>query len=136
MKKLAIAILACSFAAACSTVNTVERANPQSVKKMVDDKRVITDDALDRYAYVAGVNESFVSGNLLKIQVELVNSGVAYRSVNYKFTWIDENGMEIESATAPWGTVVLEGGESKFISAVASSPKIKDFKLKLLPNMR
>lgn len=136
MKKLIIAILALASLAACSTVNTVERANPQSSKQMVDDKRVITDDALDRYAYIAGVNESFVSGNLLKIQVELVNSSVAYRTVNYKFTWIDENGMELESVSAPWGTVVLEGGESKFISAVATSPKVKDFKLKLFPNIR
>lgn len=120
---------------ACSTVNTVERADPVGQKKMVTDKRIITDGGLDDYAYIAGVNEGVASG-LLKIQVEIVNSSTAYRSVNYKFSWFDENGMEVSSVTSPWGTINIEGGETKYISAVAPSPRVKDFSLKLLPNVR
>ena len=55
---LALPILAC----ACSTVNTVERAEPSASPNMVADKRVITDGALNDYAYVAGVSESVASG--------------------------------------------------------------------------
>ena len=110
---LYIFTLLCAVAfSGCSTVNTAERAQAQSSPQMVNDKRIITDGALNDYAYIAGINESRVGG-LLKIQVRIVNSTSAYRSVNYKFTWIDKDGMEIESATSPWMTLVLEGGEEK-----------------------
>lgn len=136
MKNILIILALCGVCCACSTVNTVERANPQNAPQMVNDKRVITDDALDEYAYIAGVNESIVSGNLLKIQVKLVSRSTAYRTVNYKFTWLDETGMEVAGVTAPWGVITLEGGETKYISAVATNPKVRDFSLKLLPNVR
>ncbi len=135
MKKILICfgLLLAIFAVSCDTVNTVERETPQSSPKMVNDKRVITDNSLNKYAYVAEVNEGNVGG-LLKIQAKLVNSTTGFRSVNYKFVWIDENGMEIPSS--PWKTVTLEGGESKYVSAVAASPKAKDFLLKIMPDVR
>ena len=92
MKKLLAVFLAALTLAGCSSVNTVERADPQSRPQMVNDKRIVTDDDLNDYAYVAGVNESIVGGNLLKIQVKLVNTSTAYRTVNYKFSWFDESG--------------------------------------------
>ena len=71
MKKL-LALIAASLAlCACDTVNTVERANPSANKKMVDDIRIVTDSAVDDYAYVAGINEAKTQGGLLKIQAEI-----------------------------------------------------------------
>ena len=67
----------------------------------------ITDGALNDYAYIAGINESRVGG-LLKIQVRIVNSTSAYRSVNYKFTWIDKDGMEIERISLQTDGTLLE----------------------------
>ncbi len=136
MKIALFALLAALFlTSACSTVNTVERANPQSSPTLVNDKRVITDSTLNDYAYVASVNET-KRGNLLMIQARIVNSTSALRSINYKFTWIDKNGMEVPSATAAWRTLVLEGGESGMVSAVAPNANACDFTLKLLPNKR
>ena len=82
MKKL-LALIAASLAlCACDTVNTVERANPSANKKMVDDIRIVTDSAVDDYAYVAGINEAKTQGGLLKIQAEIVNRSSAYRNVS------------------------------------------------------
>lgn len=120
---------------ACSTVNTVERAQPNAQTKLLNDKRIITDSGLNDYAYVASVNETKVSG-LLMIQAKIVNSTSALRQINYKFGWIDNNGMEVSSATATWMTLILEGGEAKNISAVAPNKNVCDFYLKLLPNKR
>ncbi len=130
-----LALMLCAAMSGCATVNTVERADSQSRKDMVSDKRIITDSDLDDYAYVAGLNQSVV-GNLLKVQAKIVNSTVAQRSINYKFSWFDQNGMEIESPNTPWSTLILEGGESGYISSVAPSPNAKDFSLKLFPNIR
>ena len=121
--------------ASCSTVNTVERATASANYNMVDDRRVISDSSLDDYAYVESVNEGRVGG-LLMIQAKIANSTSALRRINYKFEWIDKNGMEVPSGASPWMTLILEGGESKNISAVAPSADVCDFKLKLLPNKR
>ncbi len=137
MKKQQIALLCLAgcLLAGCSSVNTVERANPVASKKMVNDKRVITDGGLDDYAYIAGVNESCV-GDLLKVQVTVTNSTTGYRAINYKFTWFDENGIEVNTTSTPWMTTTIEGGETKNLVSTAPSPKAKDFTLKLLPNVR
>lgn len=128
---LALPVLAC----ACSTVNTVERAEPSASPKMVADKRVITDGALNDYAYVAGVSQSIASGNLMRVQVKIVNSTAAFRNVNYKFTWFDENGMQV-AASPGWGVFGIEGGQAKYLDAVAPTPKAKDFSLQLLADVR
>ncbi len=137
MKKILYILLLLSIfsLSACSTVNTVERANPESVSQKVNDKRVITDDFLNDYAYIASINQTYVGG-LLKIQARIVNSTSARRQLRYKFTWIDENGMEFNAVTSNWQVLELEGGEARNISAVATNSRIKDFILKLLPEER
>ncbi len=124
-----------SFLSACSTVNTVERAEANATPNLVNDKRIITDGGLSDYAYVAQVSERYVGG-LLQIQAKIVNSTSATRQVNYKFTWFDKSGMVVPSATSTWLTLVIEGGQNQYISAVAPSKNACDFKLELLPNKR
>lgn len=129
-------MIACAVLAGCSSVNSVERAEPQSRAQVVKDKRIITDSTLDGYACVVAVNEGVAAGRLPKVQVKIANKTSGYRTVNYKFSWFDENGMEISSPSSPWLTLALEGGESRFVSDVAVSPKAKDFSLKLLSDVR
>ncbi len=136
MKK-AIILLAASFLAfGCSTTNSVERAEPTAQKQVVNDKRIISDGALSGYASVVAVNESRVSGGLLKVQVELFNRTPSRRTFNYKFEWMAPDGMQVEGATSTWTLLVLEGRESRFVSAVAPNASVNDFRLKLLPNAR
>jgi len=138
MKKITAILAATAILCAwgCSSMNTVERANPQSAKKMVDDKRVITDGNLDDIAFIAGVNETRTPTGLLKIQVELVNRTEAVRNFNYCFEWVDAQGMQIASPAPVWITSAIDAGESKYVSAVAPSPNAVDFRLKLLGNVR
>lgn len=136
MKNIIIFVAAVFALCACDTVNTFERANPIATKKMVDDVRIITDSAVDDYAFVAGINEGFTPGGFLKIQAEIVNRSSAYRNVNYKFEWFDVNGMQANSITSAWISLPIEGGESKMISAVAPNKNVCDFRLKLMPDVR
>lgn len=123
------------LSAACSIVNTVERAEPLYQEKTVKDKRIITDGGLEDGAHVKSVNEARVGG-LLKIQANIANTTSSPKQINYKFSWIDKNGMEVPSATSNWSTLILEGKESKYISAVAPNENVCDFTLKLLENVR
>lgn len=132
-----IAISACLLLAltGCNTVNTVERSAPEARPGFVEDKRVETDRSLTRNLVIQSINESTVSGDLLKIQVTLENTSRSVRSFNYKFEWIAEDGMEVRSVISGWRSVELAGREVKSISGVATSPAAVDFRLKLIePN--
>ena len=132
-------LLSCLLAAAalvampgCATnVNTVERAQSQATPDYVSDKRVVTDNTLARTVRVNSVNQATVSGNLLKIQFALENLKNNPRTIRYKFEWIDQSGMAVNSPNETWKTLLLQGRETTMISTVAINPRAVDFVLKL-----
>jgi len=120
-----------SLLTACSTVNTVERAEPVGQRQMVNDKRIITDAGLNRAVRIVGVNET--PGVLLKVQIELQNTTSSLKRFNYRFEWFDTTGMQVSTA-ASYKPRQIEGKENLFISDVAPTLAAKDFRLKLIEN--
>ena len=118
------------LAGCASNVNSYERAESQATPNNIADKRVITDNTLAGLVRVVSINQSTVSGNLLKIQATVENLRNSTRNVNYKFEWIDQDGMALDSANETWKTLVLQGRETTTISTVSVSPRAVDFKLK------
>jgi uncharacterized protein YcfL len=118
------------LAGCASNVNSYERAESQATPNIIADKRVITDNTLAGTVRVVSINQSTVSGNLLKVQATVENLRNSQRRVNYKFEWIDQDGMALDSANETWKTLPLQGRETTTISTVAVSPRAVDFKLK------
>jgi uncharacterized protein YcfL len=124
--------VACLLLAGCaSNVNTVERAQPEAVSHYIADKRVITDNTLAGTIRVVAINQTTVSGNLLKLQATVENLRNSTRTLHYTFEWIDRDGMAIASPTDTWKSLRLLGRETGTITAVAVSPRAVDFTLKL-----
>lgn len=126
----AIALMALGLLAGCSNVNTYERAESLATPNYVADKRVITDNTLAGTFRVVSINQATVSGNLLKVQATVENLKSKLRTLNYKFEWIDENGMAVGSPNEGWKTIQLQGRETTTISTVAVTPRAVDFRLK------
>jgi uncharacterized protein YcfL len=114
------------------TVNTVENAQKVGQRNLVADQRVVTDAALNKHVSVFGVNTAMTPGGVLKVQVELINNSSSAQFFTYRFEWFDANGMIVNTLAAPVVAEKIEGRESKFITAVAPSPAVKDFRLKLI----
>lgn len=133
--RLGLAATALGFAAllsGCATnVNTYERAESQASPNHVGDKRVITDNTLAGTFRVVSLNQAPVSGNLLKVQATVENLKNSYRTLNYKFEWVDVDGMSIDSPNETWKTLSLQGRETGTISTVSINPRAVDFRLKL-----
>jgi uncharacterized protein YcfL len=121
---------------ACSTVNTVERAQPAAQRDMVPDKRVLTDAGLNRHARVLGVNQSTGPGGLLRVQVEILNTTRSVQTFDYRWEWFDETGTIIDTPTSTAVPRQIEGKESLFITGVAPNDRTKDFRLKLIDDLR
>ena len=120
------------FMIGCKTVNTAERAAPRATAQVVQDHRVVTDSSLANKGLIVQIREATAGGNLLKIQAEIVNTTSSRHQVNYRFEWIDQDGMVIDTSMSRWTQISLAGKESTAISSVAPTPKAVDFRLKLL----
>ncbi|MFM1850771.1 MAG: hypothetical protein RIS54_455 [Verrucomicrobiota bacterium] len=126
----AILAVALGLLAGCTNVNSYERAESLATPNYVADKRVITDNTLAGTFRVVSINQGTVSGNLLKVQATVENLKSKLRTLNYKFEWIDQDGMAVGSPNEGWKTIQLQGREITTISTVAVSPRAVDFRLK------
>jgi uncharacterized protein YcfL len=126
---LAVTALALLFGG-CQNVNTYENAESRATPTYVADKRVVTDNTLAGTVRVVSINQATVSGNLLKIQATVENLKSSVRTVNYKFEWVDVDGMAVNSPNETWKSLTLQGRETTTISTVAITPKAADFRLK------
>ncbi len=120
----------------CTTVNTVEPAQPAGARQMIDDKRVITDTTLNSKVNVLGVNTATTEGGLMRIQVELLNRRSSVQYFNYRVEWFDLNGMLVETAGGGWLQREILGRQTLTITAIAPSPRCKDFRIQLVEPLR
>ena len=116
----------------CTTVNTVERAQPIAQKQMTDDKRVITDSDLNRNVSVVGINEATIGTGFTKVQVELLNKTSSPYSFRYHFDWFDGQGMLVQTPTSSWIDRSIQGKETIDVISIAPTENAKDFRLKLI----
>lgn len=129
-RPLALFFIAALALAGCATVNTVEPANPVGKADKVADKRIITNEALNAIAYVVEVDRAKTPSGLEQVQVQLQNMKAGVKNVNYRFTWFDINGIALNTDPVI-KSLVLEGGETRVIQDVATSPNAVDWKLSL-----
>jgi uncharacterized protein YcfL len=134
-RHVATAVLAFALAG-CASVNTVEPANSAATPNYVNDKRVITSSSLNDIAYVKSVNQSIVSGNMLRVQANIQNMTAGVKNFSYQFQWFDNQGMAITSPAPIWHSVSIEGGQTIPVTETAPTPKAVDWRLSLLPSVR
>ncbi|MFP4281199.1 MAG: YcfL family protein [Opitutales bacterium] len=135
MKTLPLSFLAVGltlgFAGCATSVNTVEPAAPLAQPNRVQDSRVITDRSLAGALLIEGVNEATVSGDLLQVQVNVRNDRRRPLTFNYRFDWIERDGMVVDRVGG-WQATTLQGKEPGVLNGVAPNPDVVDFRLHLL----
>ena len=120
------------FTGCRTTVNTVERSQPNSQKEMVADKRIITDSSLNRHVSIVGINETTISTGFTKVQIELLNKSSSAYSFRYRFDWFDDKGMLVQSPTSSWIDRRIQGKQPMSILSVAPTEAAKDFRVQFL----
>jgi uncharacterized protein YcfL len=81
---------------------------------------------------VVALNTVVTHGQLLKVQVELLNRTGSIQRFIYSFEWFDFDGMQVNNTVTADVPDQIDPRDSKFITAVAPSPMCRDFHLKLL----
>ena len=69
--------------------------------------------------------------NLLNVQVEIANDFSSTQNFQYRFSWFDSSGFEVEKESGSWQPVIMHGGAVTTLQAVAPNPTAKTFKIVL-----
>ena len=117
---------------ACSTVNTIEPAQPVAQRQMLADKRLITDTGLYGSVRPVGINIATVSTGFLKIQVEVQNLSSSVQAFAYRIEWFDANGMIVHTPLTTWIDRQIQGGETLSLTGIAPTETAKDFRIKFI----
>jgi uncharacterized protein YcfL len=78
---------------------------------------------------VLDTRSRFVNG-LLQVNLELESGYSSPYRLEYKFSWYDSAGMEVDPARSAWMPFYLNGRETKTIQGLAPNPSAKAFKIK------
>jgi len=152
MKKAAIiTFTACCiavFVSCQSTVNTVENKEKTMKPTKVDTSKISTDSFLRRRLKFTSVNKLEQPDGLFRVQIAAQNTRVGIMDqistwfmgdnpyqIEYRFTWLDKNGMEVKTAAGTWIPVSIVPGDTVRFNAVAPNPSCKDFLLSIRENI-
>lgn len=112
-------------------VNRVESARPQAAYNVVADKRINMDHRFARRLQVDFVNEG-QEEDLRLVQVNLVNTTRSPIQFQYRFDWINEQGISLPSPTSTWVVRTVEAGEPVSLRSVAPTPRATDFRFQVM----
>ena len=130
--KTLLCVIALAFVAGCTNpVHQTTKRNPADTGPLPELKRVFMSSSLSKNLEVVSVNQATANEDLLKIQVNLRNLSKKELNLNYKVEWMDEAGIVINDSSAVWMPLYVRGAESVAVQSVASTPRAKNFWLKL-----
>ncbi len=107
------------------------KTDPNDQSNQPDLKRVEIGGSLARDLQIASVNQATVNGDLLKLQANVRNLKKDARRITYKIEWMDEDGIVINDTSGVWIPLRIRGGETAAIQSVATTPKAKNFRIKM-----
>ena len=146
MKKLIMMIIGSSLLIyGCqSTVDTLENKQKNMQRNEVDISRVSTDGYLQRRLQIIRVDKKQQPDGLLKVQVTARNIRTDFWSqigswfmgdnpyhITYRFTWLDKDGMEVETAASTWIPLTVLPGDTIRLRAISPNSRCKDFTLSI-----
>lgn len=148
MKKILIIAISCVVLVACqSTVNTIENTEKTMDRQPVDMSKISTDDFLNRRLVIDRIDKAEQADGLLKIQVTARNvrssaldqmstwfMGDNPYQIAYRFSWLDAQGMSVETGAQTWIPMTVVPGDTVRIMAISPNSRCKDFVLSLREN--
>ena len=143
--QIILGLLAPLLLAGClSTTNTVGNADSNMNPTPIRQERFTTDRALARRLEIISLNGTVNANGLMEVQLEAVNTRTGFWSglwssmtgdtpyeVDYKVTWLNSDGMVVDSLMSTWRRVTVIPGETLFIHSVAPNQDCQDFRISM-----
>ncbi len=65
----------------------------------------------------------------VQVQATVENTSRSRERIEFRYRWIDPNGMEIAQGSSGWRSETLESREQRALTGVARSPDVRAFQL-------
>lgn len=72
-----------------------------------------------------------VVNDLLNVQVKIANDFSSTQQFQYRFSWFDASGFEVEKEADNWQPLIMHGGAVTTVQGVAPNPAVKSYKIVL-----
>jgi uncharacterized protein YcfL len=148
MKKSIYTMLTAAVIVICTgcqnTVNTVENEQKAMKVNYIRSKNISTDGYLRDRLIIDSMNKATLNSGLTQAQVTIRSNRVGFFTemwsfmtgenpykISYRFNWLDNNGMEVQTANSVWQELDLIPGETRRIQSMGPNPRCKDFMLSI-----
>ncbi len=91
---------------------------------------VVNNPKVARGLQIATLSQEFV-GDILRAQVTIVSKYSKTQQYQYRFSWFNENGVELDAGARHWIPFQMYGNETKTLQGVAPNPSARQFKINL-----
>jgi len=126
MKFLSVCLFTAAVGA-CATSGVVGESDPSGEKSELIE---IQNKSLAKKVSIQNFKTRVVN-DLLNVQVEIESQFSSTQEFQYKFSWFDATGFEVEGEANSWRTLILTGKETKTVQAVAPNPTAKKYRMVL-----
>jgi uncharacterized protein YcfL len=124
-------LLALAFAPAACISRPVNAVGPESAPVNEPSYHKVTVSGwLSAKAHVQSIRHDYVNG-LLRAQLEVRNLTPMAHKVEYQFTWLDGDGIQVGSTSTHWSPLTLEAGQSRQVVQFAPTQLARDFKFEV-----
>lgn len=120
---LALSLMSCTTSGIEGQVQGGSPENPVFTQKLI-----VHSDSLARKIVLTDIRSHFVA-DLLAATVVLQNKSDRNQSFQYKFSWFDQDGIEIEADAGHWEPLVLHGQQSSSVQAMAPNTSARSYKI-------
>ncbi len=91
---------------------------------------VVNNPKVARGLQIATLSQEFV-GDILRAQVTLVSKYSKTQQYQYRFSWFDESGLELDASARHWIPFQMYDNETKTLQGVAPNPSARQFKINI-----
>ncbi|MFD2166443.1 YcfL family protein [Thalassotalea euphylliae] len=129
-KKIGTGFLLAACLAACSSPPPITAGIGVSARLV--DQQLLSESTFDNEELAELLAITSVKGKqtngFLQGNVQLKNKDGYTQTLQYQFTWFDEQGYIVEAESQAWKPLELHGGQEKSLVGIAPSPQAKSFK--------
>lgn len=88
----------------------------------------VDNSTLSRHLAVVRFDRSDIAG-LVKVALTLQSLTERTQALQYRWTWFDAKGFEVESASQAWQPLIIYGMQMTAVQGLAPNPSVRDLKL-------
>jgi len=125
MKVLFVLLMSSLVLAGCSTTRNSGLSVDSEYQRVL-----FGDSAMSSYLRVDDISTQVINDHTRGV-VRLESLENANRTIEYRFSWYDDNGLEVNTKPSAWKQVIIGGRDMVSLSQVSISSKGKNFRLQV-----